>query len=277
MIEIRLLRPADIAFATSLTDVEEWGHMAADFERLIDLDPAGCFIAWENTERVGIATTISYDEFAFLGNVIVKKGKRGRNIGPALMEHALGYLEKRSTRTIELDGVMPAVAMYHYLGFKDKYQSLRFARRPKEKHHSARQLGSCPGPVAISLFDCEMTGIRRKRLIEKLTNEFPDSIFCIDGSHLRAYAIVRERANGTVAMGPIVAEDAVVFAELLSVILHRFSARTITIGIPEVNAEGVKVLLNNGFTDCAPSMRMYRGSIINYEEHVFGIASADVG
>lgn len=279
MIEIRALRGADISFATSLTDVEEWGHQASDFERLIDLDPAGCFVAWENEERVGIATTISYDGFAFLGNVVVKKGKRGQNIGPALMHHALCYLEKRSMKTIELDGVMPAVAMYRSLGFRDKYRSLRLAREPADEHHGAAvESLSCPEPAAtIASFDHQMTGIQRKRLIEKLVNEFPNGTFCIGERHLRAYATVRERANHTFAIGPIVAEGTVAFAELISGILLQYNTRTMTVGIPEVNTDGVKVLLQNGFTYCAPSMRMYRGSRINYEKHVYGIASADVG
>lgn len=266
-------------FAKSLTDVEEWGHQASDFERLIELDPAGCFVAWDKEERVGIATTISYNEFAFLGNVIVKKEKRGQNIGPALMHHALCYLERRSMKTIELDGVMPAVAMYRSLGFRDKYRSLRFMRKATDENHgTAGGSLSCPQPaVTIASFDHQMTGIQRTRLIANLVNDFPNSAFCIGERNLRAYAIVRERANHTFAIGPIVAEDTVVFAELISEILKRYRTRTMTVGIPEVNTDGVKVLLHNGFTYCAPSMRMYRGSRINYEKHVYGIASADIG
>jgi ribosomal protein S18 acetylase RimI-like enzyme len=276
--EIRPLEHTDIDFAKSLTDIEGWGHRASDFRRLIELDPAGCFVAWENGERAGIATTASYDDYAFLGNVIVKKGKRGRNIGSLLMQHALRYLEERTVQTIELDGVMTAVAMYRSMGFCEKYRSLRLARKPISQYHGDRRLMSCPDAAeAITVFDHERTGIHRQRLIEKLIREFRDQVFCLASPQLEAYAVVRERADQTVAIGPIIANDVHAFSDLLSGMIDRFGNRTMTVGIPEVNTDGVLVLLNDGFEHCAPSMRMYRGSRIDYERHVYGIVSADVG
>jgi GNAT superfamily N-acetyltransferase len=278
MLEIRSMRPADVTFAKSLTDYEAWGHERCDFERLLELDPLGCFVAWENDERVGIATTIRYNDYAFLGNIIVKQNKRGGIIGPYLMEHAVRYLVKSGAGTIELDGVLPAVAMYRHMGFEEKYRSLRLIRKPAGRHRGPPASKTCSESTQIvAEFDHNQTGIRRQHLIRKLVEEFPDRVFCLKVNGLKAYALARERATGVVSFGPVVAENLAAYSSLLSNMLTVFDDRTVTIGVPEVNNAGVEFLLRNGFVYRAHSMRMYRGARIEYERHIYGIVAADVG
>lgn len=119
----------DIKFATKLTLYEKWGYKEKDLRRLIYFEPEGCFIAWKNEERVGMVTTTSYGDYAFLGCLIVRKEERGGELGTKLMEHAINVLKKKGVKTIELDGVFPAVSLYRRLKLKDKYLSLRFMRK----------------------------------------------------------------------------------------------------------------------------------------------------
>jgi predicted N-acetyltransferase YhbS len=278
MINIHPMKPSDIPFAKSLTDREAWGHVISDFERLIALDPAGCFVAWDNDERVGIATTVTYGRYAFLGNIIVQHNRRGGIIGPQLMQHAIAYLSASGVKTIELDGVLAAVAMYRHMGFREKYRSLRLVRSPADEQRSCEGISSCKEPVNnLVRFDYEKTGIRRQHLISRLVEEFPDRMFCLKEECLKAYALARERATGVVGFGPVVADDATAFSDLLSQVLPVFHGRTITIGIPEANMAGVELLEQNGFTCRTFSMRMYRGVRIEYEKNIYGIVSADVG
>ena len=51
MSEIKVMKDADIKFAKMLSEIEQWGHLRSDFERLCHLDPNGCFVALENNER----------------------------------------------------------------------------------------------------------------------------------------------------------------------------------------------------------------------------------
>lgn len=277
MIQIKTMEHSDIEFAKSLTDIEQWGHLESDFRRLIHLDPKGCFVAWQDDNRVGIATTVSYGDYAFLGNVIVKKDKRGANIGPGLMQHAVDYLDDKDIKTIELDGIFSAVAMYRYMGFRDKYRSLRLFHEP-DRGFGSENATSCTAVIDdLISFDHKQTGIQRRGMLHKLIQEFPQHTFCVDDERLQAYAIVRERANHTVAIGPLVAEGPNECDILLSTILATFKNKCVTIGVPEINTAAVEIMLRKGFSCSVPSMRMYRGSKIDYERHVYGIVSADVG
>src|SRR5213596_2637540 len=47
----------DIAAAIALTDLEAWGYTTADFRRLLDLSPEGCFAAELRGRVVGVLTT----------------------------------------------------------------------------------------------------------------------------------------------------------------------------------------------------------------------------
>jgi predicted N-acetyltransferase YhbS len=242
------------------------------------LDPDGCFVAWDDGCRVGIATTVTYNRYAFLGNIIVDKKRRGRNIGPALMQHAVNYLGKKEIKTIELDGVFSAVAMYRHMGFKDKYRSLRLCRKAVRKDDAQAAFAHCTESVqAIVAFDHQHTGIERQALISALLKEFPTRTLCLTAPHLQAYTVLRERADGTLALGPLVAENRSACAALVANVISRFGHRNITVGVPEINTVAVDIMLQNDFQYCAPSLRMYRGQRFAYENHVYAIVSADVG
>jgi len=277
VIEIKKMEHSDIAFAKYLTDIEQWGHLENDFRRLLHLDPNGCFVAWQDDNRVGTVTTVSYGDYAFLGNIIVKEEHRGGIVGPRLMQHAIGYLDEKGIKTIELDGVFSAIAMYRYIGFRDKYRSLRLFREP-DRGFDAEYGTSCAASIDdLISFDHKQTGIERGGMLHNLLQEFPNHTFCVKEDRLQAYAIVRERATRTLAIGPLVAEGPNVCDILLSAILATFKNEYMTIGVPEINSAAIEIMLHKGFKRSPPSMRMYRGPRIDYERHVYGIISADVG
>jgi GNAT superfamily N-acetyltransferase len=278
MLEIRVMEHSDLEYATSLTDIEQWGHLKQDFSRLLQLDPAGCFVAWQGTDRAGIATTVSYNGHAFLGNIIVEKKRRGSIIGPALMQHAVYYLDKKGVKTIELDGVFSAIAMYRHMGFQDKYWSLRFIREPAQGGQVPGKLSRCDGSVhEVAEFDYRQTNIQRQALISELVKDFPDHTFCLMTPHLRAYAVVRERANGVLAIGPLIAVDSTACDAMMAGVVSTFGNSRITIGVPGINTSAVQIMLQHDFYQCSPSLRMYRGQKLTYEDHIYGIVSADVG
>ena len=83
---------SSIDAAIRLTDLEDWGYTPSDFRRLLELSPGGCFAAELAGEVVGVLTTTTYDELAFLGAVIVRPELRGRGVGKQMMEAALDHL-----------------------------------------------------------------------------------------------------------------------------------------------------------------------------------------
>jgi GNAT superfamily N-acetyltransferase len=272
----------DVKFALNLTRIERWSYNEDDFRRLIIFEPEGCFMAWKNGKRIGMVTATSYEDYAFLGCLIVIKEERGKGIGTKLMEHAINYLNGKGVKSVELDGVFPAVSMYRRLGFKDKYLSLRFLRRPEEcnldiENSKIEFKDNDKILNKIVNFDKAMTGIYRERVIRKILEEFKDSLYISDSDKIKGYSIVRERSTGNFTPGPIVALNNTVAEKLLSRIASDYGNRVLTIGVPEINSFMIDILLDNGFVYNEPSVRMYMGERMDYERHIYGILSPEKG
>lgn len=276
MLAIGVMTEADVGYATQLATEEKWGHLEEDFRRLLHLEPEGCFVAWRAEDRVGIVTTTSCGDYAFLGSLIVSKRARGRGIGEALLKHAMTYLIGRDVTTIELDGVFPAASLYRRLGFRDKYLSLRFKGEGTKRAAEALPYGPELAEDIVS-FDRAKTGLSRERIVGRFVKEFGDSVHVVKRGKLAGYAVVRPRAGGDLGIGPWIAEDQDVAGLLLQSILSKHEGRVLTIGVPEINRDAVRMLLNEGFNYTEPSLRMYWGDGRDYEKNVYAIVSPEKG
>lgn len=266
----------DIAYATGMTDIEQWGYLKSDFARLLQFEPEGCFIARKEGERVGMVTGTSYDDYAFIGSLIVDRGHRGEGIGEKLVSRAVEYLTKKGVTAIELDGVFAAVSLYRRLGFVDKYLSLRFVHEPGGDYG---ELYRCPDDLMpeIIAFDRDVTGLNRSRMLSRYTGEKSASYYVVREEAVKGYALVRKRAGGIFAIGPLVAVDRMYAESLLLSIMKKYGTRKLEIGVPAVNRGIADFLLENGFMYNQPSLRMYRGRRIDYEKNIYGIFSAEKG
>jgi ribosomal protein S18 acetylase RimI-like enzyme len=267
---------SDVPFAVSLTDQEGWGHTAADFSRLMRLEPEGCFLARENDQPVGMITSTRHGDYAFLGDLIVRPGDRGHGIGAALMTHAVAYLQSHGVRTIELDGVFAAVSLYRRLGFRDKYLSLRFRRERSFVEAKTVPRGSCTIDELIA-YDRARTGLDRGQVLTQFMHEFSDHLFVDRTRDIEGYAFLRAAADGLLNIGPLVADRADTAASLLSAIIAACGGHNLGIGIPEINRAGVALLRRHGFLYRPPSLRMSMGERQGYESSTYAICSPEKG
>ncbi len=273
--EIVTLKMSDIAFAKTLTDQEEWGYSAADWRRLAAFEPRGCFIARQKGRRIGVVTTTVYGAYAFVGSLIVVADWRGVGIGYHLLRRALDYLADRGVKTVELDAVLPAAAMYRRLGFKDKYLSLRFLR-PAGK--ALRRPPLTPLRLAaIPAFDRQRTGIDRARILRRYLRELRGSIFTAGTGRLRAYCVVRPRTGGVHMIGPLVAAEPAAADEVFDRVVRHYRDSALVMGVPAVNPTAAVLAIKHGFRYRNPSLRMYKGPRVDYESAVYGILSPEKG
>jgi predicted GNAT family N-acyltransferase len=115
----------DLDFAIDLTTIENWGTTRGELEDLLLFTPNCATLATMKDKLVGMIFTVSYDNFGFIGNLIVKKEFRNQGIGKQLMQKAITHLENSGNSIIMLDGVDAAVGLYQRLGFKVSCKSLR--------------------------------------------------------------------------------------------------------------------------------------------------------
>ena len=123
--QFRILTETDLDFALDLTKIENWGTSREELEDLLLFAQNCAILAIIKNKPVGMIFTVSYDNFGFIGNLIVKKEFRNQGLGAELMRKAINHLEYSGNSLIMLDGVEAAVGLYQRLGFKISCKSLR--------------------------------------------------------------------------------------------------------------------------------------------------------
>ena len=86
-----------------LKDAAGWNQTEKDWQRLLALEPNGCFAAGKDGRLVGTTTTTTYgNDLAWIGMVLVDPQERRQGIATRLMHVAIDYL-KDKVATVKLD------------------------------------------------------------------------------------------------------------------------------------------------------------------------------
>ena len=191
MFQVKPMSIEDFPFATQLANTMNWNMATEDFEFMTSLEPEGCYVLFEGSERLGIATSISYGKVGWFGNLIVKEECRNKGAGSFLVKHAVNYLQGKGVETIGLYAYPNLIDFYSNLGFKrDKGFAVLHA---KTLALSTKEISPEIGKQniqAIDEFDSQCFGGDRRKLLE--------SIILAKGN-LGYFASERERVVGYVA------------------------------------------------------------------------------
>jgi GNAT superfamily N-acetyltransferase len=128
---IRLLRPSDVGGAIRLTRAAGWNQIPRDWERLLMLEPDGCFTLEADGQVAATTTAICYGrELAWLGMVLTAPEFRRRGFAESLVGRALQFVQSRGVATVKLDATESGVGLYRKLGFVDECEIERWQRAP---------------------------------------------------------------------------------------------------------------------------------------------------
>src|SRR6516164_99823 len=103
MIRVRPMTADDLPLGLRLSEASGWNQVEADWQRFLDLQPDGCFVAEYDGTPVGTTTTCIFDSVAWIAMVLVEEAVRGRGVGTELMRHAIRFLDGRGVTTVRLD------------------------------------------------------------------------------------------------------------------------------------------------------------------------------
>ena len=82
MTALRLMSESDLSFADSLRAGAGWNQTPQDWQRLLALEPEGCFVAQWNDLLAGTVTTTRFGtKLAWIGMLLVHPQFRRRGIG----------------------------------------------------------------------------------------------------------------------------------------------------------------------------------------------------
>lgn len=262
MYKIKPMSVEDLDFAVQITDSMNWGMIREDFEFIMHLEPEGCFTLFSNSERISIATTISFGKVGWFGNLIVNKSHRRKGAGSLLVNHSIKYLTSKDVTTIGLYAYMDKIPFYQKLGFKydsdftvlsgKGFSSPVMADLREAKENETK---------TIIEFDKSCFGASRKKVLEPIISDSNNLCYTFfEDGKLAGYASAKVY-DGIADLGPLVCKRSRsnIAITLLTAILDKLEGSEISLCIPEKESEILSFLTKSGFKENFRVARMFYG------------------
>ncbi len=278
-LHIRTMTAEDIAAAMELKELMGWNQLPRDWERFLEWEPQGCFVAECGGRLVGTTTAISYeDKFGWVGMVMVHPQMRRRGIGRALMSACIEYLERR-VACIRLDATPMGKLLYEKLGFVEEYELHRWQGIAAGRGASDVVPISEEVLEAVKQFDRPIFGADRSRVLHRLASEAEVGKWvAMEGEVIQGYVMVRPGAHAWY-VGPLVCRGPQWAEQLLSRALQEVAGQPVLIDVCSANAEAVELIKSLRFQPQRKFTRMYRGNNAwpGLPEYVYCPAGAEIG
>jgi N-acetylglutamate synthase-like GNAT family acetyltransferase len=263
MFHVEKMQPQDYRFAEELTDTVDWGFVQEDFEFINRLEPEGCLVLCDDSERIGIATTIAYGKVGWFGNLIVTEQCRRRGGGAILVKHALNYLSSRDVTN---------VGLYAYLNRIPFYESLGFARNADYSVLSAEELASSRLQQRIEVdeasknelkdiiaFDSECFGYCREKLLAAIMSVPRNICYIGHGKNGIEGYVMAKVYKGFAEVGPLVCRGTKKNVELslLEAVFCEIEGFTAALCVPKNENQILDYARKCGFMESFPVVRMF--------------------
>ncbi len=252
MFYVKKMLPEDFEFAVRLTDTEGWNFIEQDFKFMVELEPEGCFVLLDDSERIGIVTSISFDRIGWLGNLIVADKYRKRGVGALLVGRVIRYLTSKNVKAVGLYAYMDTIPFYEKLGFKydsdfivldGKAFSSPVKTNLKEAEKEDFQ--------KIIDYDSSYFGASRKKLLEKILHNKNNLCYLsIENEQLLGY-ITAKVYEGFAEIGPLVCqqERSDIAIDLVKAVLNKLQGFEVFFCVPKKESAILNFLMNSGIEE----------------------------
>ncbi len=260
---VRRLTAQDLAAAKALSDAANWNQTAADWARILQLEPDGCFCVEEEDRIVATTTAVCYEkDLAWIGMVLTHPEARRKGFARQAMEAALSWLDSTGVAASRLDATDMGQPLYEALGYRVECDVERWRGEGR---------GSSPLPQDQPDFDLDLraTGTDRTRILEALA-----PIGCFRAP--RGHVMLRP---GRVAsyLGPCHAETPEDAAPLIDLALAAASGPVYWDLLPD-NAAAADLARKLGFSPFRHLKRMARGQAPPEQRSlIYGLSGFETG
>jgi GNAT superfamily N-acetyltransferase len=260
VIRIRQMLRDDIPLGMRLKEEAGWNQVEPDWERLLDLQSDGCWVAEFDGEAVGTVTSYRFGQVAWIAMMLVAEAYRGRGIGRALMTRALEDLDRHGVRSVRLDATPLGRPLYESLGFIPETTFARFAGVLPSSDGSAELApwSSSSRLDELIAFDREVTQTDRGRLLSRLASEHGTSLRVVEDERGVAGFLMARPGSNARQIGPCVANEAA-GRLLLADAGRRYAGESVFIDVPVENAQATGMAESFGLQPARLLLRMGRG------------------
>jgi len=277
---VRPMVESDFDFALDLANQEHWEYDLVDLERLFRLFPGGSLVAEHSGAKAGWVLVSFYGILAWIGSLVVRDNLRGKGIGAALLDHAVGYARERGARTVGLYSYSQSAAFYEKEGFRrdsdfEQVEGTGRQSRLKAPIQHPRSIDE------VAEFDERYFHGNRKPLLEALHREFPVLLILRKETDVLGYIAGKSFTDGTAEIGPWVC-DAKHFEEaekLFASELNQLESKRVSLTISSQNVEVHHMVGEHGFRVKQKVVRMFLGNVADLPlvDGVYAAAGLDVG
>jgi GNAT superfamily N-acetyltransferase len=265
MFHVEKMRTADFPFAVKLANTMNWNMAEEDFEFNLNLEPRGCFVLFDDSNPIGVATSISFGRVGWFGNLVVSEDCRKEGAGTLLVKHAVDYLENVGVETIGLHAYQHLVGFYGKLGFKPDvdFSVLHGKSAGCIAETTAREISQKEVPALVE-FDRGCFGADRKKLLEPIIlDENNQCYVSADGDEITGY-VATKVYDEMAEVGPLVTRrnSVGVATSLLRTVLGRLGNREAFVCLPVAEKALLKILSESGFKEKFRVTRMFLGPAV---------------
>jgi len=260
MFKIRTMTDEDIPFAVRLTDEMEWNMAPEDFKFNMQLEPQGCFVLSNGSERIGLITTISYDRIGWFGNLIVAKAHRKKGAGKLLAKHAVDYLLGKKVKTVGIYSYTDKVAFYEKLGFESESEFVVLKGRSYSSPTTQKPTQAKQEHIQeIIRFDELCFGASRRKLLERVLENPKNSCYMhVEEGKILGYAVAKSYGD-MAELGPLVCRKGhdEIAVDLLKACLSKLRGLDVFLCAPEREHVILSLLNESGFSEEFRVTRMF--------------------
>lgn len=254
--------PDDIHPFLTLAKDEGWISTRRELAFLLERSPEGCLVCTEEGRAVGFVTAVRHGKSAWIGNLLVKNGARGRGTGTKLFSHAMQIMQRAGAETVWLTASRYGLPIYERNGFVKCDQVRRWERNGSEQSVTASGL-----PIQADWQEIDYLGWGDSR----------NELLAFSASNGAAYGteegfVVTQKLGNGRQIGPFGALNNDVAEQLLEKVLS--GSGRLLLDVPASNRAASRLLTSRGFTVNSEVDLMYAGTPPAYHpEHIFGFAS----
>jgi ribosomal protein S18 acetylase RimI-like enzyme len=262
MFHVEKMKAEDFPFAVQLANTVNWNMTVKDFMFMLKLEPQGCFVQFQNKERVGIATTVSFEEAGWFGNFILKEDARGKGAGTLLLKHAIDYLKSKGAETIGLYAYPQLVNFYQRFGFEPEvdFSVLKGKAAFPPVQEPLREAEKQDFPKILEL-DRKCFGAKRKKLLNSILLDEGNLCYLLTENDEIIGFVAAKVDDKMAEIGPLIchANRKEAAAMLLNNVLSRLNDLDVFMYIPKKEKRLLCALDKMGFKEDFHVVRMFLG------------------
>lgn len=184
-----------------------WNHIAADWQRCLDLNPEGCIGGFLDGKLMATSTINRFGDFGWVGTFLVDESLRGKGCGKQMFEAVLAYGAQHGLSWLGLDSTEAGRPIYLKYGFAltDDGNELWGGPNGGSGDPDAAPLAESQW-AALLAFDKEQSLADRSAQLRHLAGEDGATVRVIErGGHIVAFGFSRPGKLAG-AIGPVVAQ-----------------------------------------------------------------------